>query len=55
VVALNAALALHVGGAIAEAASSTIPCAAEIALAHEILQSGAAWTKVEQLVAFLQE
>ncbi|NEP18082.1 MAG: anthranilate phosphoribosyltransferase [Leptolyngbya sp. SIO4C1] len=53
VVALNAALALKVGNAVSgdtfEAA-----CANGVAKAKEILQSGAAWEKLEQLVAFLK-
>jgi len=48
VVALNAALALQVGGAIALGNH-----AGGIALAKEILQGGAAWSKLEQLVQFL--
>jgi anthranilate phosphoribosyltransferase len=55
VVALNAALALHVGGATRDSLGNSIPYAAEFALAREVLQSGAAWTKVEQLVAFLRD
>jgi anthranilate phosphoribosyltransferase len=50
VVALNAALALQVSG--------IIPVGEHIqgiTLAKEILASGAAWSKVEQLVAFLKE
>ncbi len=47
VVILNAALALQVGGKVDSHASG-------IALAREILRSGAAWQKVEQLVAFLK-
>ncbi len=52
-VALNAALALQVGGVVAgdtfEAA-----CAQGVTKAKEILASGAAWDKLEQLVAFLK-
>lgn len=47
VVALNAALALRVGNAVES-------YAAGIARSREILQSGAAWDKLEQLVAFLK-
>jgi anthranilate phosphoribosyltransferase len=47
VVALNAALALDVG----EQTSSYL---AGVTLAQEILQSGAAWDKLEQLVKFLR-
>ncbi len=49
VVALNAALALQVGGLVASENYT-----AGIALAKEILHSGAAWAKLEQLVKFLQ-
>lgn len=48
VVALNAALALQVGEAIAIGEH-----AKGISLAKDILQSGAAWSKFEQLVEFL--
>lgn len=51
VVALNAALALQVGDAVTDA---TNPYIAGIEQAKAILNSGAAWTKLEQLVAFLQ-
>lgn len=50
VVALNAALALQVSGII-----SSGDHIQGIALAKEILASGAAWTKLEQLVAFLKQ
>lgn len=56
VVALNAALALKVGGLVPE--HDTDPYAAYqkgIALAREILASGAAWEKLQTLVRFLQE
>lgn len=49
VVALNAALALQVGGLIPLKAH-----AAGISLARDILHSGAAWSKLEQLVNFLK-
>lgn len=49
VVALNAALALQVGGAIAMGSH-----AEGIAMAREILGSGTAWSKLEQLVEFLK-
>lgn len=49
VVALNASLALQVGGRI-QMEDHT----GGIALAKDILQSGAAWSKLEQLVQFLQ-
>ncbi|MDX2232010.1 MAG: anthranilate phosphoribosyltransferase [Leptolyngbyaceae cyanobacterium bins.349] len=51
VVALNAALALQVSGALDNSAN---PYQEGIAQAKTILQSGAAWEKLEQLVAFLQ-
>jgi anthranilate phosphoribosyltransferase len=47
-VALNASLALQVAGAIA-----LFDHAQGIKIAKDILQSGAAWTKLEQLVEFL--
>lgn len=47
-VALNASLALQVAGAIA-----LLDHAQGIKVAKDILQSGAAWTKLEQLVEFL--
>ncbi|MCP6761613.1 MAG: anthranilate phosphoribosyltransferase [Fischerella sp. CENA71] len=50
VVALNTALALQVGGAI-----PLLDHAQGIQLARDILQSGVAWTKLEQLVEFLQD
>ncbi|AFZ29041.1 anthranilate phosphoribosyltransferase [Gloeocapsa sp. PCC 7428] len=49
IVALNASLALQVGGLV-PAEDHT----AGIALSKEILRSGAAWAKLEQLVEFLQ-
>lgn len=51
VVALNAALALQVGEALS---ADTNPYVAGVEQAKAILSSGAAWTKLEQLVAFLQ-
>lgn len=50
VVALNTALALQVSDAIAIGEH-----AKGIAIAKEIIQSGAAWSKLEELVAFLRE
>jgi anthranilate phosphoribosyltransferase len=47
VVAINAALALQVGEKV-----PTVE--AGLAMAQEILASGAAWEKLEALVAFLQ-
>ena len=49
VVALNAALALQVGGTAAEGSSY----GTNLTLAREVLSSGAAWRKLEQLVQFL--
>lgn len=54
VVALNAALALKVGCAIPDIPNDPIATYRKgIAIAKDILDSGAAWTKVEQLAAFL--
>jgi len=53
VVALNTALALQVGEAIADTTDILEGCVKGIALAKEVLQSGAAWTKLEQLAEFL--
>ncbi|MEH2202682.1 MAG: anthranilate phosphoribosyltransferase [Nostoc sp.] len=53
VVALNTALALQVGEAIHGETDVLAGCVKGIALAKEILQSGAAWTKLEQLAEFL--
>lgn len=50
VVALNTALALQVAGVIPLGAHTQ-----GIARAQEILESGAAWSKLEQLVQFLKE
>jgi anthranilate phosphoribosyltransferase len=50
VVALNAALALQVGEAV-----PLLDHAQGVQLARDILQSGAAWTKLEQLVQFLRD
>ncbi|WP_315791297.1 anthranilate phosphoribosyltransferase [Fischerella sp. JS2] len=50
VVALNAALALQVGEAV-----PLLDHAQGVQLARDILQSGAAWTKLEQLVQFLED
>ena len=54
VVALNAALALLVGGAVSGDPSDPATYAEGVAMAKEILRSGAGWTKLEQLVSFLQ-
>ncbi|KOP23672.1 anthranilate phosphoribosyltransferase [Hapalosiphon sp. MRB220] len=50
VVALNTALALQVSGAI-----PLLDHAQGVQLARDILESGAAWTKLEQLIEFLQD
>ena len=55
-VALNASLALQVAGAMPAAGGYAIALldhAQGIKVAKDILQSGAAWTKLEQLVEFL--
>lgn len=52
-VALNAALALKVGG-LAKGDSFEAACADGVKQAQEVIQSGAAWEKLEQLVTFLQ-
>jgi len=51
VVALNAALALQVGDTLAD---SENPYSEGISRAQTILQSGSAWSKLEQLVEFLK-
>ncbi|MBD2440505.1 anthranilate phosphoribosyltransferase [Nostoc sp. FACHB-110] len=53
VVALNTALALQVGEAIEGTKDISQACIKGITLAKEVLQSGAAWTKLEQLAVFL--
>ena len=53
-VALNAALALMVGG-VAKGDTFADACADGVNKAQEIIQSGAAWEKLEQLVAFLKD
>lgn len=53
VVALNAALALKVGDAL-PGTTLEEACAAGVTRAQEILKSGAAWDKLEELVAFLK-
>ncbi len=52
-VALNAALALRVGG-LAKGDTFEAACAAGVRQAQDIINSGAAWKKLEDLVAFLQ-
>jgi anthranilate phosphoribosyltransferase len=54
VVALNTALALQVGEAIDGNTDILEGCVKGIIVAKEVLRSGAAWTKLEQLTAFLQ-
>ncbi|WP_193194593.1 anthranilate phosphoribosyltransferase [Nostoc sp. MG11] len=53
VVALNTALAFQVSEATDEETDILAGCVKGIALAQEILQSGAAWAKLEQLAEFL--
>lgn len=53
VVALNASLALQVGG-LANGNTFEAACADGVKQAQEIIQSGAAWKKLEALVAFLK-
>ncbi|MEO1391758.1 MAG: anthranilate phosphoribosyltransferase [Cyanobacteria bacterium J06634_5] len=53
-VALNASLALKVGGA-ATGSSFQETCADGVKKAQEIINSGAAWEKLEQLVTFLKK
>jgi anthranilate phosphoribosyltransferase len=53
VVALNEALALQVGEAIDENSNETVTLIEGIKVAKEILDSGAAWVKLEQLSTFL--
>lgn len=55
VVALNAALALKVGGAIAPADDIHTMLQQGVQQAKDILASGAAWRKLEDLVAFLKD
>jgi anthranilate phosphoribosyltransferase len=52
-VALNAALAFKVAG-LAQGDTFEAACTDGVKQAHEILHSGAAWAKLEQLVAFLR-
>ncbi|MEH2312669.1 MAG: anthranilate phosphoribosyltransferase [Nostoc sp.] len=54
VVALNTALALQVGQPIDGETDVLAGCVKGIVLAKKILQSGAAWTKLEQLAEFLR-
>lgn len=54
VVALNTALALQVGQTVDRETDVLEGCVKSLVLAQEVLQSGAAWTKLEQLAEFLQ-
>ncbi|MDB9306473.1 anthranilate phosphoribosyltransferase [Nodularia spumigena CS-591/12] len=54
VVALNTALALQVGQAVDGETDILTGCFKSLVLAQEVLQSGAAWTKLKQLAEFLQ-
>lgn len=54
VVALNAALAFAVGEALDETTDMQAAYRQGIALAKDILHSGAAWTKLQQLAEFLR-
>ena len=55
VVALNTALALQVGEVFDSNSTDILEnCVQGITLAKEVLQSGAAWTKLEQLADFLR-
>jgi anthranilate phosphoribosyltransferase len=54
VVALNTALALEVGEAIESSNDIQQACIKGITIAKDILQSGEAWTKLEQLAGFLR-
>ncbi|MBE9200914.1 MULTISPECIES: anthranilate phosphoribosyltransferase [unclassified Nodularia (in: cyanobacteria)] len=53
VVALNTALALQVAATIDGATDVLEGCVKNLVLAQDVLQSGAAWTKLEQLAEFL--
>lgn len=56
VVALNTALALKVGGMVKVDPADPSACYRQgIGIAKDILASGAAWEKLEQLVAFLKD
>lgn len=54
VVALNTALALYVGEAVPETGDCFETFAKAVVIAKDILQSGLAWQKLEQLAQFLQ-
>lgn len=53
-VAINAALALKVGGVVADSPDPMVAYQQAVALAKDILASGAAWHKLEELIAFLR-
>ena len=56
VVALNTALALKVGGRVNVDPADPSACYRQgISIAKDVLSSGTAWTKLEQLVAFLKD
>ena len=56
VVALNTALALKVGGRVSVDPADPAACYRQgISIAKDVLSSGTAWTKLEQLVAFLKD
>ncbi len=54
VVALNTALALYVGEAVDEGKDIIECCTKGVVIAKDVLKSGEAWTKLEQLAAFLK-
>ncbi|MEM9924525.1 MAG: anthranilate phosphoribosyltransferase [Cyanobacteria bacterium P01_D01_bin.50] len=54
VVALNTALALYVGEAVDEGNDILESCAKGVVIAKDVLQSGEAWKKLEQLAEFLK-
>lgn len=54
VVALNTTLALYVGEVVPELGDDRLTFAKAIALAKEVLSSGLAWEKLEQLANFLR-
>ncbi len=54
VVALNTALALYVGEAVDEGKDILERCTKGVVIAKDVLKSGEAWKKLEQLAAFLK-
>ncbi|MGB3642616.1 MAG: anthranilate phosphoribosyltransferase [Rivularia sp. (in: cyanobacteria)] len=54
VVALNTALALEVGEAIDDGKDILERCTKGVTIAQDVLKSGEAWTKLEQLAEFLK-